>query len=126
MEYYEVAAKWWMDKLRNVVSEHFSCNGKVGSMEELLASYFLDAPSAECLDSFEQKLADIIKDNVETFGYMLILTHYNPDVSLLADIARKSGIDTNRIPHETTMWIYKEMVSVKYGTNNRPEIIFPN
>ena len=126
MEYYEVAAKWWTDKLREVAPEHFSYNGRVGSMEKLLASYFPEMPklSDESFDLFEKKLVDIIKDKVENYGFMLLLTHYNPDVSLLGDIARESGIDTSRIPHETTMWIYKEKVSVKYGTDKHFVIIF--
>ena len=126
MEYYEVAARWWTDKLRKVAPEHFSYNGRVGSMEKLLASYFphMDELSDEYFDLFEKKLADIIKDNVESFGFMLLLTNYNPDVSLLGNIARESGIDTNRIPHETTMWIYKEKVSVMYGTDKHSIIIF--
>ena len=40
MEYYEVAAKWWTDKLRKIVPEHFSGEDRVGPMEKLLASYF--------------------------------------------------------------------------------------
>lgn len=126
MEYYEAAAKWWTDKLRNVTPEHFSSNGRVGSMEKLLASYFphMDDLSDEDLDLFEKKLADIIKDQVERIGYMILLTHYNPDVSLIGDIARESGIDTDRIPHETTMWIYKEKVYVQYGTDKNFSKIF--
>ena len=120
MEYYEVAAKWWTDKLRKVVPEHFSGEDRVGPMEKLLASYFqqIDEFSDESFDLFEKKLSDIIKSNVERFGYMLLLTHYNPDVSLLGEIARESSIDTSRIPHETTMWIYKNKVSVRYGAHS--------
>ena len=127
MEYYEVAAKWWKEKIRKVTPEHFSSNGRVDSMAKLLASYFPhmdDEISDKYLDLFEKKLTDIIKDQVECIGYMLLLTHYNPDVSLIGDIARESGLDTDRIPHETTMWIYKEKVSVQYGTDKNFSIIF--
>ena len=126
MEYYEAATKWWTDKLRNVTPEHFSSNGRVGSMEKLLGSYFpqMDELSDEYFDLFEKKLADIIKNKVESIGYMILFTHYNPDVSLIGDIAREFGIDTVRIPHETTMWIYKEKVYVQYGTDKNISEIF--
>lgn len=127
MEYYEVAAKWWTDKLRKVEPEHFSYNGRVDSMAKLLASYFppMTEPSDESFDLFEKKIADIIKNKVERLGYMILFTHYNPDVSLLGGIAIEVGIDPIRIPHNTDMWIYKEKVSVRYGNDPLYKRIFP-
>ena len=56
MEYNKVAAKWWADKLRNIGLGNFD-NG-------------------ELIYLFEEKLADTIKENIETHGSMTLSVDY--------------------------------------------------
>ena len=69
MEYNEVAAKWWGDKLRNIVPSHFY-NGdesRKGQMERFFAVIAArkEINTSGNVDAFEKNLAKAIKERVE-------------------------------------------------------------
>lgn len=104
MEYNKVAAKWWADKLRNIGMDNFD--------------------NSEVIDSFEKKLADIIKEHLESRGSMTLSVDYCPDY-ILGSIAQETGVSTNGFLWKTTMWVEKDKVSVKDGYTAPTNIIFP-
>ncbi len=113
MEYNKVAAKWWADKLRNVSLGNFN-NGdssSVGGLAMLLAGMLaMDTqPSGESIDLFEKKLAETIKEQVESCGSMILSVDYVPDY-ILGNIARESGVSPNGFPWKTTMWVRADIV----------------
>ena len=128
MEYYNVAAQWWADKLRNVSTDNFN-NGD--DSEKGIAGMFLAAMCAkstkisdEAIDAFEEALAEHIKEHFEICGYLSLLTDYGPQ-GILADTAREVGISTNAFPWKTSMWIEKNSISVSCGYAAKTERIFP-
>lgn len=128
MEYNKVAAKWWADKFRNVGPGNFN-NGdssSAGGMAMIMATMLaMDSePSAQAIDLFEQKLADTIKEHVESRGSMTLSVDYGPDY-ILGSLARETGVSTNGFPWKTTMWVEKDKVSVSAGYAAPTKIIFP-
>lgn len=128
MEYNKVAAKWWADKLRNVGLGNFD-NGdssSAGGLAMLLAGMLaMDTqPSGESIDFFEEKLAETIKEQVESRGSMTLSVDYGPDY-ILGSIAQESGVSTNGFPWKTTMWVRADKVEVSAGYAAPSETIFP-
>lgn len=128
MEYYEVAAKWWADKLRNVGPGHFnngddSSTGGIGMMLATMLASKTQA-SNEKIDLFEKKLAETIKEEVEDRDSMTLSVDYGPD-RVLGRLAEECAVSTNGFPWKTTMWIDKENVSVSSGYRSPEKTIFP-
>ena len=127
-KYYDVASKWWADKLRSVSPGNFN-NGdssSIGGMAMILATILAEdsKPSNEAIDLFEEKLAATIKKDVEKRGSMTLSVDYNPDW-VLSGIAQEAGVSTSGFPWKTTMWIEGEKVSVSAGYGAPIENIFP-
>lgn len=127
MEYNKVAAKWWADKLREVGPGNFD-NGdssSTGSMAMLLATMLaMDSQSsAEAINLFEERLANVIKEEVESYESMILSVDYHPDY-ILGCLAQETGVSCNGFPWKTTMWIEKNKVSVKAGYAAPRELIF--
>jgi hypothetical protein len=128
MEYNKVAAKWWADKLRNVRPGNFDMGekGDAGFFAMMLGSMLAmnTQSSGETIDLFEERLAEAIKEQVETRGSMTLSVDYGPDY-ILGSIAQETGVSTNGFPWKTTMWIEKNKVSVSAGYAAPSETIFP-
>lgn len=128
MEYNKVAAKWWADKLRNIGPGNFNMgdDSSAGGIGMMLATMLAldNEPSSESIDLFEEKLAEIIKEQVEKIGSLILSTDYGPDYTL-GKLANETGIDTTSFPWKTLMTIDKAHVSVSCGYGASSKIIFP-
>lgn len=81
-------------------------------------------PSDEAIDLFEKRLAETIKEQVETCGSMTLSVDYRPNY-VLSYIAQETGVNTNGFPWKTTMWIEKDKISVIAGYVAPCKTIFP-
>lgn len=128
MKYYEVAAKWWGDKLRNVGLGSFN-NGDdspIGGMVMVMATALAidEKPSGSNIDIFEKRLSEAIKENMERTTYMQLTCDYNP-CSMLYDIANELNISTSCFPWKTTMEIIQDRVRVSCGYGAKFKTIYP-
>ena len=131
-EYYEVAAKWWRQRLENKaslgnfrVTESDTPGG--GEIMALMAMAMGRgaAEKPEALDKFEEVLARIIKEKVEQNESFNLSVDYGPD-SNLYNAAREAKLSNPVFPVKTMMWISKEKVTVSLGYHGRMEDIYPN
>ena len=128
MEYYEVAAEWWANKLRNVSLSNFD-NGDDSFFNRmamiLAASLAVEAKTPdEAIDLFQKKLADTVKKFVESHDVRMILSvDYGPD-HILSKVAEETGVGMERFPWKTTMWISQDKVSVSAGYAAPVETLF--
>lgn len=127
MEYNKVAAKWWGDKLRNIVPSHFY-NGdesKRGQMERFFAVIAArkEINDGKTIDAFEKKLAEAIKERVEKDGLLVVSVEFVPNL-FLRKIAEETGINQYCFPWKTTMIITKEKIEIKSGYYATIETIF--
>lgn len=119
MEYYQVAAKWWADKLRELKVENFSVGegGTIGYIAQLLGYMIAkeSKPTEEVINEFERLLAQSIKEDVEKFNYGITLeVDYHPE-GMLCYTAAKANLDVNCLPKKVIMEVSKDEVSVKVG-----------
>ena len=128
MKYYEVAAKWWADKIRNVGPANYNNgdNGVRGGMAMMMATMIAvdKAPSNVSVELFEKKLAEKIKESVESRGQLSLDCDYGPNM-LLGNIARETEIDPMSFPWKTNMHITPDKVQVSFGYGAGYETIFP-
>ncbi len=133
MEYYEVAAKWWADKLRNVTFGDFykKRTSPSGAEAFLMTTIFArdhKPGDDECYNVFEKILANIIKERVEIIEpYTFSLSvHYSPD-EYLTMAATDAGIVHYIFPWNTRMLIRKDSIIVISGTDSEKseEVIYP-
>ena len=127
MEYNEVAAKWWGDKLRNIVPSHFY-NGdesRKGQMERFFAVIAArkEINNSGNVDAFEKNLAKAIKERVEKEGRLVLSVEFVPNF-LLGEIAKETGINQHCFTWKTTMIITKEKIELKSGYYSTIETIF--
>ena len=95
MKYYEVATRWWVDRI-----------GK-----------------SEATALFRQGIAEAIKNRVEQYGEMELITE-DGNQSLVYCIAQATGVNAESVPSPVNMKISKGSIKVKSG-NDRPfETIF--
>lgn len=128
MEYYEVAAKWWADQLRNVKSNHiiigddsdadmlFMLQGTLEALED-------NTPS-ENIDAFERLLSERIRKEVEVKKGIVLMMYCGPDL-ILKEIAEKTGCSTARLPGNARMQIWEDEVFVRVGYAAKAVTIFP-
>ena len=127
MKYYEVAAKWWADKLRNIGPASFNngddsaAGGMVSAMATILAVE--EKPAGNAADEFEKRLAEAIKEKMEGITYMRLSCDYNP-CRMLYDIASEFNISASCFPWKTTMEITPERVNVSCGYGARFKTIY--
>lgn len=129
MEFNQVAAKWFADKLRNISPENFNNGDIVNSFgrktAELTANLALEHQFSEKqIKKFEEELANFIAFSVREKGKLILTVDYAPD-SNLNRIASKCGIKQNFFPWKTTMKITADKVTVKSGLISPIEIIYP-
>ena len=131
MEYYEIAAKWWTDQLRDVKPSHFNVGDglpKDGDLFLLLAGMQhanrVGPESEEALEACQKKLGEKIKERVERFSDMTLGVDYGPD-KLMYDIAMETGIKGANFPLKTMMWISSKKVSVQKGYGKEIKQLFP-
>ena len=55
-------------------------------------------------DAFEKKLAEVIRNQVEERGFMIIMTDYHPDQTLSA-VVKEAGVNAESLPWKTYMRI---------------------
>ena len=128
MTYYETAAKWWADKVRNVGPGNFN-NGDdstSGGMAMILATMLAmdKEPDSESADQFEKILSEHIRKRVEDDGYLILDCDYGP-CTLLSNVAKVSGVDASCFPWKTNMNITKEEVKVSCGYGAAYKKIYP-
>ena len=128
MEYYEIAAKWWANKIRNVCPGNFNNGDESSTGGIMMMMAMMNAMNSkvtdESINSFEKRLAENIREYVEARGSLTISCDYGPD-TLLNEIAKETAIPTNRFPFKTIMWINKGNVSVRAGYGASEKVIFP-
>ncbi len=140
MEYYEVAARWWADKLREPHEEESNLeepNHPEGSLMKKFQEEKLEG-QLEKVDIFEKLLSKIIKEQVEIAEELVIAVDYKQDgingdgeVStmymphIIEDALYKAGIDYSSIPWRGIMWISSNNVRASYGSFHPRTTIFP-
>lgn len=131
MEYYEVAAKWWTEQLRNVKPSHFNVGEGLPKDGDLLLMFAgmqhanrVGPEDEGALEYFEKRLAMQIKERVEGHGRMCLGADYGPD-KMLYDAAVEAGIKGMNFPLKTTMWISKKEVSVQKGSGAKIQKLYP-
>lgn len=129
MEYNKVAAKWWADKLRNPNLGSFD-NGddsSTGGFAMILGlmNAMNRQVSDENVSNFENELAELIKESVESRGTMYLDCDYGPGYEL-SDLASKHSIDPSLFPWKTQMHISSEVVKVSCGYGKPYVIIYPS
>lgn len=130
MEYYEVAARWWADKLRYVGKESYNMGEKDKKLDSsAMIQGTMQAIQTECpeenIDSFEKLLAKTIKEMMEKYYEVYLYTDYFP-LYTLREIAQEAGIPEERFPWKTHMHItHKKKVRVRLGCNSKYKVIFP-
>ncbi len=138
MEYYEVAAKWWADKLRDPpkeTSKHFS-----SFTDEDYEAFFMRryqqielGDSPERIDKFQKILSDSIKREVEAKGETIIAVNYKqsyifgeysistliyPPSFFFREALEKACISWINLPLRGMMWVSPKEVSVTRGQGN--------
>ena len=127
MEYNEVAAKWWADKLRDIVPSHFfngdeSQRGKKERCFAVIAARE-EIKDGTTIDYFEKKLAEAIKERVEKEGMLVVSVEFVPNL-FMGKIADETGINQHCFPWKTIMTITKEKIELKSGYYATVETIF--
>lgn len=128
MEYYEVAAKWWAEKVVNAGPANFN-NGdesQAGGIAMILASIFAmeNAPNKEAIEAFDKELAKVIKNKVEEKGSLMLDCDYAPD-AILSSVATQTGVNPSGFPWKTTMDIRPDKVEVSFGYGTDWKTIYP-
>lgn len=128
MEYYEVAASWWAEKIEDVTTSHYKpeVNSEIGVL--VMVKAFEVANNLNDFfrndAEFESDLAQIIKAKVEKEGVLILEVDYTPD-SILEEVAVRNGVNTLVFPWKTKMYITEEKVRVtKFGKDT--EVIYPS
>ncbi len=129
MEYYQAAARWWADIVRNVKPDYFSVVEEESElrraiMETRLSKAIEATPTDEMIDRFEMRLSEHIRDWGKRCKVMRISVGDYTD-SNLKMIAEETGISLDRFPSKITMWIEKGNVSASIGVPVPTEIVFP-
>ncbi len=130
MEYYEVAAKWWADQLRDGnVRKKKSVIGDDSDADILftlqgMAEALDDNTPSENIDAFEELLANRIQKIVEEKGGIALVVYCGPDL-ILEEIAKETGCSADRFPGRAEMDIWKDLVRVKVGYGASEVTIFP-
>ena len=128
MEYFEVAAKWWTDQIRNheinkLNTSPSALDGGIVLLHETINKQVYN-PTDKDYDYFYSLLADYIKQTIESFGSNIIVSDYGPEESLCA-IANQASIPFARFPWKVRMYISKNEVIVYQGTGSHGQIIYP-
>ena len=128
MEYNEVAAGWWAQHIRELSIDNYDRGEDSVEGNFAMLAAFINARNCAPLVcdvvSFENELAKIIKERVESNGSMTL----NCDCGLkdvLLELAFKHNINCNRFPQKAHMIISKEEVSVSYGYGKPYKVIYP-
>lgn len=128
MKYYEVAAKWWAEKIEDVTTSHYKpeVNSEIGALVMVKAFEVANNLNDFFQNNvgFESDLARIIKDKVEKEGILILKVDYTPD-SILEEVAVLNSVNTLAFPWKTKMYITEEKVRVtKFGKD--VEVIYPS
>lgn len=126
--YYETAAKWWSEKVKNASPANFNNGDKsqAGGMSMIFASLIAmeNAPKKEAIEAFEKELAKVIKAQVEENGSLMLDCDYAPD-AILTSVAIDTGVDPSGFPWKTTMKVTAESVEVSFGYGASWQKIYP-
>lgn len=117
MEYYDIAAKWWADKIRNLSLSDFYLGDGDSSRTIASAAFYKNkkaVPGEKEISRFEEILSEKIKECVDKEKSILIETDYEPD-GFLKEAATDAGIPLKVFPWRMVMFIEKDNVSVKNG-----------
>lgn len=139
MEYNEVAAKWWADKLRYVSLDNFDMGGddediRIACMYLATIIASEHPVSEESINAFEVSLAQKIEECVLQDGDIRLISDYHPDHTL-RNIARKFNIPDDLFPWKCMMHVSKDKVEASFGygapyktifSANNDEAIFDN
>lgn len=110
------AAKWWSDKLK--CNSHSNGDDSFASvMADHLASK--NSVSEEQFTTFETYLID----DILKCDRIVLRCDYGPDIKLSA-AAEKAGIDRNKFPWKTSMYIDYDIISVSDGYGAGREVIY--
>ena len=120
MNYYEIAAKWWADKVQNAGPANFN------NVAMIFASMIAmeNASNKDAIEAFEKELANVIKTNVESKGRLTFDCDYAPD-RILTEVAIEAGVNPAGFPWKTTMNVTAEKVEVSFGYGASWQTIYP-
>lgn len=130
-EYFDVAAKWWRERLENKMSlsnfQNAERDSRAGGDFMMLAALAFANKAdekPEDLDRFEKLLREQIKRRVEELDNYTLSTDYGPDYEL-SKVAVEAGLKSPVFPVKTCMHISKEKVTVSHGYGNPFKTIYP-
>ena len=128
MEYFEVAAKWWVDQIRKSELSKFH-NNEIAPNSGTIMLYEATTrqsihPTEEDFTKFYDLLSNYIKDVVEESGTLILVSDYGPEESLCA-IAAQSNIPLARFPWKVRMYISSKEVILYQGTGARGQVLYP-
>ena len=125
--YYNAAANWWASKIRKPKSSSFNMGTDklLYLMSTIVAEENAQAakPKDSAVDAFEKRLAEVIRNQVEERGSMIIVTDYHPDQTLSA-VAKEAGVNAESFPWKTYMRISPKEVTVTCGRGAPKETVF--
>ena len=144
MEYYEVAAKWWADKLRDPPKE--TPKDLSSFSEEDYETFFMRryqrielGDTKERIDKFQKILSESIKREVEVkgeviiavdymisyiFGEQSISTRIYPPSFFFQEALEKAHISWINLPLKAIMWVSPKEATVTRGYENPKTRIF--
>ena len=126
MEYYEAAAKWWADILRNPSLDSYIDAGE--SVSQIALNLAKECkPTERQINLFEKDLAEEIRKTVddlgEIYGDFIIICDFEPSY-FLQDVAIKYKIHSIGFPFKSIMRINKDLVIARQGHYGKKETIY--
>ena len=117
----EVAANWWASFIRKPEDGQYNTGieGMTGahceSFATMLAECAAEEVTDEMIETFKEKLTELILLQIEEYGYSETRVDYNPD-ALIQTAADEAGISADIFPWKSCARISREgVVSVKSG-----------
>ena len=129
MDYNEIAAKWWGDKIRNIGPEDFrdgKQNKACGMANSIQTMQAIETkPDEQTINRFEKVLARYIKKQVERYGGIMVYVDYMP-CNILLSASEAVGMITQCWPWKTIMWVDFHNVEVADGYRKPVKSIYKN
>lgn len=108
----ECAAKWWRSRVESSSAQD---NGDPEqSALATLVSLMMPTPTQEQAEVFECELRTQLQVCAESGGFMHLGVDYGPGL-MLREAIEASGVNPQRLPIKTNMWIKPGSVRVSWG-----------
>ena len=128
MEYYVVAARWWVDTIKFSDGSNFNMShDSRDQFAMLLGLYNARATnsgiSQKTYEDFEKCLIEVIQEEVNRYGSCTLQCDYGP-MGELAIAAQRANMPTGGFPWKTSMEIKPNKITVRKGYGAQEDEIF--